>query len=57
MPSIPFVLLISIASRLLWSKKYPFEGFKSEVNFMALIVLFNAIWFGLCSYFLGTTFP
>ena len=57
MPSIPFVLLVSIASRLLWSRKYPFGDFKSEVNFMTLIVLFNVIWFTLCSYFLGTTFP
>lgn len=57
MPSISFVLLISVASRLLWSRKYPFGNFKSEVNFMSLIVLFNAIWFGLCSYFLGTSFP
>jgi hypothetical protein len=57
MPSPPFIFIISIASRLLWSRKYPFGNFRSEVNFMALIVLFNVIWFAFCAYFLGTVFP
>jgi len=57
MPSPPFIFLVSIASRLLWSKKYPFEGFRSEVNFMSLIVLFNVLWFFFCAYFLGVVFP
>lgn len=57
MPSPWFIFLVSIASRLLWSKKYPFGDFKSEVNFMSLIVLFNVIWFFFCVYFLGTVFP
>ena len=57
MPSPWFILLVSIASRLLWSKKYPLGNFRSEVNFMALIVLFNVLWFFFCAYFLGTKFP
>jgi hypothetical protein len=57
MPSPWFILLVSIASRLLWSKKYSFGGFRYETNFMALIVLFNVVWFAFCSYFLGTVFP
>jgi len=57
MPNPWFILLVSVASRLLWSKKYPFGGFRSEVNFMALIVLFNVLWFAFCAYFLGTVFP
>lgn len=57
MPSPWFIFLVSIASRLLWSKKYPLGNFRSEVNFMALIVLFNVLWFFFCAYFLGTVFP
>ena len=57
MPSPWFILLVSVASRLLWSKKYPFGGFRSEVNFITLIVLFNVLWFAFCAYFIGTTFP
>jgi hypothetical protein len=57
MPNPWFILLVSIASRLLWSRKYPFGNFRSEVNFMALIVLFNVLWFAFCAYFLGTVFP
>lgn len=57
MPSPWFIFIVSIASRLLWSKKYPFGDFKSEVNFMSLIVLFNVLWFFFCAYFLGTIFP
>ena len=57
MPSPWFILLVSVASRLLWSKKYPFGGFRSEVNFITLIVLFNVLWFAFCAYFLETQFP
>jgi len=57
MPSPWFIFLISIASRLLWSRKYPFGQFRSEVNFMALIVLFNVLWFAFCAHFMGTVFP
>jgi len=57
MPNPLFVILVSIASRLLWSRKYPFGSFRYEMNFMTLIVLFNVVWFAFCSYFLGTVFP
>ena len=57
MPSPWFILLVSVASRLLWSKKYPFGGVRSEVNFITLIVLFNVLWFAFCAYFMGTVFP
>ena len=57
MPSPWFILLVSIASRLIWSRKYPFGEFRYEVNFMTLIVLFNVLWFAFCAYFLGTQFP
>jgi hypothetical protein len=57
MPSPLFIILVSIASRLIWSRKYPFGEFRYETNFMALIVLFNVLWFAFCAYFLGTVFP
>jgi hypothetical protein len=57
MPNPWFILLVSIASRLLWSRKYPFGNFRYETNFMTLIVLFNVLWFAFCAYFLGTVFP
>jgi hypothetical protein len=57
MPSPWFIFLVAIASRLLWSKKHPFGDFRSEVNFMVLIVLFNVLWFFFCAYFLGVSFP
>ena len=57
MPNPLFIILVSIASRLIWSRKYPFGEFRYEVNFMTLIVFFNVLWFAFCAYFLGTQFP
>lgn len=57
MPNPLFIFLVSIGSRLLYSKKFPFGDFRYEVNFMTLIVLFNVLWFFFCAYFLGVIFP
>ena len=57
MRGIVFVVLVSIASRVLWSKKYPFQNLRSEVNFMGLIIIFNILWFSFCNWAWGFEFP
>ena len=52
-----FVATVSIASRIIWSKKHPFGGLKEEVNFMFLTIIVNLIWFTLCSWAFNITFP
>jgi len=52
-----FILLVSIASRILWSKKYPFGNLREEVNYLGLIVIFNILWFSFCIWAFGFKFP
>lgn len=56
MPSLWFILLVSIASRLIWSRRFPFQGLRYEVNYMALIVFLNVIWFFFCYLVFGIRF-
>lgn len=52
-----FVLLVSVISRVLWSRKYPFGNLKEEVNYLGLIVIFNLLWFAFCIWAFGFEFP
>lgn len=49
--------MISVASRLLWSKRFPYGDFKYELKFMLLTSFLNLIWFSFCSWAFGVTFP
>jgi hypothetical protein len=57
MSPIIFVLLVSIVSRLIWSKRYPFEPLRTEVTYFGLIVLVNLIWFAFCVWAFGIQIP
>lgn len=57
MHPIIFILLVSIASRLLWSRKYPYENLRSEVTYFGLIVIFTSLWFTYCVWAFDFRFP
>jgi len=55
-PSPWFILLVSIASRLIWSRRFPFQSLRYEVNYMIVIVFLNVIWFSFCYLAFGIEF-
>jgi len=57
MSPIIFILSVSIASRIIWAKKYPYENLKSEVTYLGLICIFNLLWFSFCIWAFGFKFP
>lgn len=52
-----FTLLVSIFSRVLWSRKYPYGNLRYEVNYMGAIMIFNLLWFAFCAWAFGFRFP
>jgi hypothetical protein len=56
MPSLTFILMISVLSRLLWSRKYKFGDFRYEVEYMFYIVIFEMVFFAFFHFALGINF-
>ena len=52
-----FVLMISVASRLLWSRRLPYGNLKYELRLMGLTIFLNLLWFSFCSLAFNITFP
>jgi hypothetical protein len=57
MHPIIFIFMVSIVSRLIWSRRYPYENLRSEVTYFGLIVIFTALWFAYCVWAFGFKFP
>jgi hypothetical protein len=56
MPSLIFILLVSVASRILWSRRYKIEDFLTELRFMFYIILFEMAYFAFFHLALGINF-
>ena len=56
MPSLTLILMISVLSRLLWSRKYKFGDFQYEAGFMFSIVVFEMLFFAFFHFALGINF-
>lgn len=56
MPSLVFILLVSVFSRILYLKKYPVDSFWPEIKYMFWIVFFEVLWFGVCHFVFGIDF-
>lgn len=48
--------MISVLSRLLWSRKYKFGDFRYEVDYMFYIVIFEMVFFAFFHFALGINF-
>jgi hypothetical protein len=56
MPSLTFILMISVLSRLLWSRKYKLGDFRYEAEYMFYIVIFEMVFFAFFHFALGINF-